>query len=380
MRTTRREFLTAAGASAGSYSARTRRGEIQAPSGPAAPGRDASFLAANRQVLVWAEKAALSLSVPTDPARVPAWRRVAGRDFRRMLGLELFPDGPPRTETLEQKRHGDLLVHRVAVTPAGEAGPWEAIVLEPADRSRRRPAWVCAHGHIPGGKATVTGLIDAVPGAEPWLARMECDYGLQLARRGYITLSFDCPGFGARSDADRLATPDSEMMLSALHVGRTYLGWCIADAIAALSVLRGWPTVDSDRIGTIGFSMGATVAAWTAAVDRRVKAVVYSGRVASPRLRLLRDKKSSGALACVPGLMHLMEYGDVMGFVAPTRMLVSQEVRNDPEVAASRVEPLIRAYKALGVADHLTVRFDDRGIHKFAGEPAYEWVQMLWPV
>jgi dienelactone hydrolase len=330
-------------------------------------------------VFSWAEQAALALAVPEDPKQVRDWQEKSRPAFRRMAGLDLFPETPPSMKVLEKKRHEDLLVARLAVAAAGESGPWEATILEPAAGTGRRPGWVCVHGFIPGGKATVTGLIDSVPGAESWLTRMECDYGLQLARRGFVTLSFDCPGFGSRNQAGRLATPDPDMILGALFLGRTYLGWCIADAMAALSVLREWPTVDPQRVGLIGFSMGATIAAWTGALDRRVGAVIYSGRVASPRLRLLRDKKTSGPLACVPALMERMEYGDVMGLAAPTPMLVSQEVRNDPDVAARRVEPLIRAYRSLGASDKLTVRFDDRGIHKFMGPFAYEWAGQLWP-
>jgi dienelactone hydrolase len=281
---------------------------------------------------------------------------------------------------VHQYRKGDLRVSQLAVTPPQEPGPWEAILLEPADADRRRPAWVCAHGYIPGGMSAVTGLIDATPGGKESLKRYECDYGYQLAKRGYVTLSFHCPGFGSRSDGQPGDTVENKLVHGALHAGFPYLGWCVSDAMACVSVLRDWPTVALERVGLIGFSMGATIAAWTAAVDDRVSAAVYSGRVASLRARALRGRHL-GMLEYLPGGIYpQMDKPDTLAVTAPKPMWVSQEVRDDFPVARSRVAPIKRAYEAMDAADRLTVYFDERGVHKFVGRRAYRWIETLWPL
>ena len=48
-------------------------------------------------------------------------------------------------------------------------------------------------------------------------------------------------------------------------------GMMVHDSLRAIDYLVGRPDIDPARIGTLGMSMGSTMAWWVAALDPRVK-------------------------------------------------------------------------------------------------------------
>jgi len=339
---------------------------------------DKRLVTSEQQLFAWIKNTPPGLAVPKNKSLIPQWHTKAIEEFKNMLALSKYQTANPKVEQLEQFQYQGLLATRLAITPQTETGGWEALILEPQDTSKKKPAWVCTHGCLSGGMSSVTGLAYNIPGGKESLELCQGDYALQLAKRGYVTISFHCPGFGTRAGSNsKNGRPSEEMMLGTLYLGRPYLGWCIADTMTAVSALSGWPTVDKNKIGAIGFSMGGTTASWTAAVDARVKAAIFSGRVASYRSRILKGR-NVGTLACISGRISIMGKGDSVALVAPKPMFVNQEVRNDPEVAAERVNPIIRVYDAMNASDKLTIHYDMRGRHAFSGEPAYKWIEKLW--
>ena len=51
-------------------------------------------------------------------------------------------------------------------------------------------------------------------------------------------------------------------------------GMMVYDSLRALDYLRQRPELDPGRVGTLGLSMGSTMAWWVAALDPRVKVCV----------------------------------------------------------------------------------------------------------
>ncbi len=100
-------------------------------------------------------------------------------------------------------------------------------------------------------------------------ARAFCDAGLNVLR-------FDFRGSGESEGAFREMTIEGE----------------IEDALAALQLLRGEPTVAASRVGVLGLSLGGLVAACAAARDGDVKALVLWSAVAS-MADLVRERWSS---------------------------------------------------------------------------------------
>ena len=318
------------------------------------------------------------LSVPNDPGQIAAWRNKARRTLRQLLnvpGTDLMGTSMKR---LGSWRHGSLTAHRVLVAQR-DSEPFDAIILEPPDLREPRSAWLCLHGSVPGGMASVTGLIEKQKGGRKSLTVFEDDYALQLTRRGYVTMSFHLPGFGSRSDGE----PPADALPDAMHfetimLGRTYLGWCTTDAIAALSVLADWPTVRRMRIGAVGFSSGGTLAAILAAIDARVRAAAVSGRCPSWRQRIAAPGHSY--VPRVPSLITQLDLPDILAAVASKPMFISQEVRGNLPLARRFLAPARRAYRALGGKDKLRLYYDRGQRHRFVGEPLYQWIERLWPI
>ena len=167
---------------------------------------------ASNQISKWAGTLKPALAVPNEPEAVRGWCPRARAKFRELLAVDGLAALSAPQRPLSRERHGQIVLHRVAIELPNE-DPWEAFILEPADVKPSRPAWLCLHGHVPGGASSVTGLLVDSPGGKESLERFEDDYALQLANRGYVTLAFDFPGFAARGDQ---SLPSTEMILRAL--------------------------------------------------------------------------------------------------------------------------------------------------------------------
>lgn len=92
--------------------------------------------------------------------------------------------------------------------------------------------------------------------------------GAFFARAGYVTLAIDYRTFGDSGGETR---------------GQLFPLWQVEDFRNAISYLQSRSDVDPDAIGLWGASFGGAVAIWTAAVDRRVKAVVAEVPVVNGR-------------------------------------------------------------------------------------------------
>lgn len=206
------------------------------------------------------------------------------------------------------------------------------------------------------------------------------DYALKLAERGFVTISMHFPGFGTRKDDDS-GTPSDLMVNTHLRLGRTYMGWCTENAIAAMSALIDWPTVDAERVGAVGFSMGASVAQYHALFDTRVKAAVISGKFGQANRRLA-NASAGGPVGLAPGMANQIESKDNLSALVPMPLFVNQEVRHDLEESMSDLADLHRTYELIDAAAMLKVNYDrpDPPEHRFIGEMAYQWMEDLFPV
>jgi dienelactone hydrolase len=160
---------------------------------------------------------------------------------------------PLGVRALEEHKVDGLLRRKLAYHTDRRDKTIKAWLLMPADRKpQRRPAVLCLHQTTPNGKDSPVGLSD----------RPSMHYALELARRGYVTLSPDYPSFGEHDhdfDADDYASGSMK---------------AIYDNIRAIDLLQSLPEVDPERIGCIGHSLGGHNALFTAVFDERIKAVV----------------------------------------------------------------------------------------------------------
>src|SRR5690606_7211405 len=78
-------------------------------------------------------------------------------------------------------------------------------------------------------------------------------------------LSIDAWGFG-----ERFTSSEGAIFKQMLWNGQVMWGMMVYDSMRAIDYLVSREDVDSERIGTLGISMGGTMAWWLAALDERV--------------------------------------------------------------------------------------------------------------
>jgi hypothetical protein len=244
--------------------------------------------------------------------------------------------------------------------PPGE-GPGDGALPE---NFQRRPAVLCLHQTTPNGKDSPVGLSD----------RPSMHYALELARRGYVTLSPDYPSFGEHDhdfDADSYASGSMK---------------AVYDNIRAIDLLQSLPEVDPERIGCIGHSLGGHNALFTAVFDQRIQAVVTSCGFTS------FHKYKGGDLHGWSGARYMprvatrynflpdempFDFHEVLATIAPRAVFVIAPLRDDNfDVSGVRdcVEAAHPVYALLGQPDRLQVIYPD-AIHDFpdtARQTAYK--------
>ncbi|MSP50963.1 MAG: alpha/beta fold hydrolase [Alphaproteobacteria bacterium] len=167
------------------------------------------------------------------------------------------------------------------------------------------------------------------------------DLGDRLAREGYVTLGFDYRGFGRSEGAHRIVNPLMQ----------------VRDVQNAITYLQTRPEVDPNRIALWGRSLGAGIACYTGAVDRRIGAVVSYAAVADGH-RWLRH--------LIPG----PEWQDLMQAV---------EVDRRARVLGNAPPKTIAAYDIARKrrADYVAENADDEKLGHIGGEILLESAQTI---
>jgi pimeloyl-ACP methyl ester carboxylesterase len=257
-----------------------------------------------------------------------------------------------------------------AVEPGDRVPAWLLIPIGTASAEagtkHRHPAVLCLHQTVAIGKDESVGL-----GGKPDLR-----YAMELARRGYVAIAPDYPGFGEyKIDVYKLGYASATMK-------------AIWNNLRAVDVLCGLDEVDAGCIGVIGHSLGGHNAIFTALFEPRIRAVVsscgfnafpfyYKGNIAGwshkgymPRLR----ERYGLDLAKVP-----FDFPELMGALAPRAFFTNSPLHDaNFEVEGVRValDAARPVYQLLGAPDCLAAAYPDDQ-HTFpqaVRERAYEFL------
>lgn len=300
-----------------------------------------------------------------------AWRNGACRSLAKALGLPLMERAEPCARELERvELPGGIERRRLVIQT--EPGVWMPFyLLYPRNPKRdvqgRARCWLCPHGHQGAGAASVAGVA-GVPAADEAIRRFNYDYGLRLARMGYVTVCPDARGWGARRD--RVGQGDDEQRYlrgtcaAQAHMteplGRCAQGGNVWDLMRLIDWLAAADELglSVDTLGCLGFSGGGAQALYLAALDRRVSRVFISGYLYGFEDALLH---LNGNCACnyVPGLWRLFDAGDIASLIAPRPLVVqscAEDHLNGPsgmENVYEQVSIVRDAYELLGCGGRL---------------------------
>lgn len=222
--------------------------------------------------------------------------------------------------------------------------------------------------------------------AEEWVEK--CYEGIFtgdfLAANGYVVLATDALFWGERGRKEGKRY-DSQQALAAnlLQLGTSWCGLITADDIRSADLLSTFSFVDAQRIGAVGFSMGAH-RAWmlSAATDRIKAAAAVCWMCTTDSLMTMHNNQNKGGSAysmIVPRLRNHLDYPHVAAIACPKPMLFING-KKDKLFPVQGVEDAYRymngVWKEQGVSERLVTSLYDTP-HIFNAEMHQEVLSFL---
>jgi dienelactone hydrolase len=187
------------------------------------------------------------------------------KDARRRELYTLMGDLPDRRrsvrwEKVSEEQREKYVLEKLKLDLNGIEDVPGSFVRPPGTKpGRRLPTILYNHAHGGNYKLGKDELIDRSQYFQT------PTYAEELTARGYNALCIDHWVFGGRS-----GRTESSVFKQMLWQGRVMWGMMVFDSLRAIVYLVTRDDVDAQRIGTLGLSMGSTMAWWTAALDERV--------------------------------------------------------------------------------------------------------------
>lgn len=245
--------------------------------------------------------------------------------------------------------------------PDGE-GPFPAIVL------------LHDHGaHFSIGKEKMVRPFHVAPeimkDADQWVDRYyDGQYtGDYLARHGYVVLAVDALLWGERGRKEG-ASYDVQQALASnfLQMGTSWGAFIHMDDVRSTEFLASLPFVDKERVGCLGFSMGAYRSWMLGALTDAVRAsasVCWMNTTEYLMTPTNNQNKGGSAYAMlVPGLRRYLDYPHVASIACPKPTLLFNGTRDKlfpVEGVNDAYREMESVWKSQGASDRLVTRLWD---------------------
>lgn len=305
----------------------------------------------------------------TTPEDFEAWQIATRVRLFDLLGLSIMDRVSIEARELDRVQIAGGIVRTHAMLQV-ERDVWMPFyLLEPQspklDARGRKCCYVCPHGHQGAGAASVAG-VTGVPAVDDAVRKFNYDYGLRLARMGYVTVCPDARGWGYRRDWKGQGDDENSFLRGtclnqarmAEPLGLTVAGLNAWDNMRLIDYLEARGDIAMDDLGCFGFSGGGYMTLYLAALDPRVCKTFVSGYLYGVDDSLLH---LNGNCSCnyTPGLWRLLDMGDIASLIAPRPLLVQscEEDHLNGSRGLKNVDEQLKivrdAYKLLGRRDAL---------------------------
>lgn len=278
-----------------------------------------------------------------DAAALRTWQGALRERLLELFELQDVSEPHEVRFTIRERELPDERIRRLFLTiEAHDGTEVPAYLFEPVEQRPPGPAVIVLHGHVGAYEEGITQSAGLVQSYHRRAA-------LELARAGYVTLALELRGFGylgAQAGFEHVFIAHN-----ALLSGSFYKAVVVRDVNYAFELLRTRPSVDPERIGITGVSLGGEVAATYAVLDERVRAIALHGyggavgpvRGVSGRSRITQPHNCH----LVPGHNRYLHQEDWILLLAPRPSVV---IRGDREgIPDERFEARVReAYRSLG--------------------------------
>ena len=229
----------------------------------------------------------------------------------RQLLWSLLGDLPSNDDEItsvkvEETEQADYILEKLVLDLNG-IEPVPAYFAKPKGVEGVLPAIIYNHAH--GGDYDL-GKDELIHGRKALAAP---PYAQVLTNLGYSVLCIDTWAFGERS-----GKTESEIFKFMLWHGQVMWGMMVFDSLRALDYLTTRQDVDINRIGTIGMSMGSTMAWWMSALDERIKLCIDICCLTDFRALIDTNNLDGHSIYYyVPGLLKHFSAADINALIAP---------------------------------------------------------------
>lgn len=304
------------------------------------------------------------------------WRRKTLAKLRELLGE--FPETVPLDAEVEYIIEEDGVIRERVVFDSEDFMSVPCYIMRPKDmpRDRSGAAILCCHGHGVFGKEAVTGAKRWGEGIDANIQEHNYDYGKQMAKAGFLTISPDLRVFAERGDApgtiSRIQDPCNVHFIRGVMMGINTLMLNVWDMKCCIDYLETRDEVNPKRIGMMGLSQGGTMTTFTTAMEPRIKAADIIGYV-NPWKSFAIDRNAICGSQIVPEIYRYMDTHDIAGLIAPRPLLLEMGVQDNCfriQDQMAGYEAVKRIYKAAGAEEKLEADIHPGG-HMFAGNKAF---------
>jgi dienelactone hydrolase len=263
------------------------------------------------------------------------WKESVRKILKELIGLDRMESCSLNPQCLERVEIEDGIIReKILIQVEPEVYMPVYVLIPPKKGEEKLSCFLAPCGHQGAGKYSVAGVRD-IPAVADKIELFHYDYGLKMAKLGYVALCPDARGFGERREKALQGEEEDEFINStcfhlahmAEPLGMTLAGMNTWDLMRLLDYVEERGEWDIDTIGCVGFSGGGMQTFWLSALDDRVKKIIISGYFYGVEDSLL---KLNGNCSCnyVPHLWEHVDMGDMGALLAP-RPLMIQSGRED---------------------------------------------------
>lgn len=257
------------------------------------------------------------------------WQQHARQEFRQSL---LTPDStkPFDAKKIASEDRGSYTAEKLSLNITDD-NRIAALMLTPKTPGPH-PAMVLLHDH--GSKFDIGkeklirpwGNAEQLASAQAWADKFFTGrfIGDELAKRGYVVIAIDSPSWGDRGPM--VYEQQQALASNYFNLGRSLAGEVAYEDMRTVDFIASLKSVDSQRIGVLGFSMGGFRAWQLAALSDKVAATAviswfgtYNGLM-TPGNNVLRGQSAFYMLH--PGMPAKMDIPDIASLAAPKPMLI----------------------------------------------------------
>lgn len=259
---------------------------------------------------------------------------------------------PPPVQSVAIEDRGGFLLEKLQLA-LNDREPVPAYLVRPHGAG---PFPVVLYNHAHGGRYEIgkEELVDGRP------ALQDPPYAAPLTELGIAALCIDHYCFG-----DRRHNRESALFKELLWRGKVLWGEMVTDSVRAVDYLHTRDDIDVQRMGTMGLSMGSTMAWWLAALDPRISCCVDICCLTDFQTLLTAGGIDNHSIYYfVPGLLRRFTTTSINALIAPRPHLSLAGLRDPltPAEGLRRIDAALQiVYAGHGAADHWRLVTEDVG-------------------